>query len=56
MLDWLVFPIVAAAAWFTWRQLAPRGRYGKGGGKGAACGGGCSGCDAAKPSAARAFR
>lgn len=54
MLDWLVFPIVAAAAWFAWRQLAPRKR----GGKGAACGG-CSGCDTkptVKPSANPATR
>jgi len=47
MLDWLIFPIVAAAAWFAWRQLGPR----RAGGKGAACGGSCSGCDAAKPGA-----
>lgn len=42
MIDWMIYPIVALAAWFAWRQLAPR----RGGGKGAACGGGCSGCDA----------
>ena len=48
MIDWLVYPIVAVAAWFAWRQLAPR----KSGGRGAACGSGCSGCESGKPGAA----